>query len=164
MTIKTNGGVTSGEALTGNMDFFTINTVIAIQEGDFGSTDSAKRNLIKFAEAISMGAQPVLVAVSSAVVDLTVAGNRTLYGLGTGFNQAATTIYTLKFAVEHSEVFGTTALAAGTTAAYTLASRLKGLKMPFATASVPGAGGDITAVDVDGAATKNTAITAFNVL
>jgi hypothetical protein len=166
MTTRVNGGIGSKETLTGNMDFFTVHTVAAIEEGAYGSANSAKRNLIRMVEAVSMGAQPVLVSVSSAVVDLSVAGNRTIYGLGTNFNQAATTVFTLKFAIEHTDAFGTLAQAVDAAVAGSLASRLNGLAMPFTTAAVPHdtAPVNVTTLGTTGAATANTSITAFAVL
>lgn len=163
MSLKSHSGVTSGEALTGNMDFFTVHTAVAIAEGAVTDTASAKDNLVKIVETISTGAQPVLVSVSSAVVDFSVSGNRTLYAFGTEFDTAATTVYTLKFAVEHGGVFGAVADADDPAIPYSLAARLKGLKMPFTTAAVPGAG-DLTALDVDSATLKNVTIIGFDVL
>jgi hypothetical protein len=154
MTTRVNGGIGSKETLTGNMDFFTVHTVAAIEEGAWGATASATRNLIKMVEAVATGAQPVLVSVSEAVVDLSVAGNRTEYGFGTGFNQAGTTVYTLKFAIEHTGALGSVADADDPAVVGSLANRLDGVVLPF---------GPVT-LDLDGAATKNTTVKAFAVL
>jgi hypothetical protein len=154
MTTRVNGGIGSKETLTGNMDFFTVHTVAALEEGAWGSTASATRNLIKMVEAIATGAQPVLVSVSEAEVDLSVAGNRTEYGFGTGFNQAETTVYTLKFAIEHTGALGSVTDAANAAVVGSLANRLNGLALPF---------GPVT-LDAAGAATKNVTVKAFAVL
>lgn len=155
MTDRVNGGIGSKETLTGNMDFFTVHTVAALEEGAWGTTASATRNLIKLIEAVSTGAQPVLVSVSNAVVDLSNAGNRTEFGFGTGFDQAGTAVSTLKFAIEHTGALGTVANADDADVVGSLANRLNGLAMPF---------GSVTALDAKGAATKNVTVKAFAVL
>lgn len=155
MTDRVNGGVATKETLTGNMDFVTIHTVAALDEGAYGATNSATRNLIRLVETISLGAQPVLTSVKETEVDLSVSANATLYGLGTDFNQAATTVYTLKFAVEH------------TGAVDNLATDLQGLAMPFTTAGVPITGPatrSITALETASASAKNTSVAKFDIL
>jgi hypothetical protein len=164
--LRRHGGIASKETLSGDMDFFTVHTVAALEEGAYGAVNSATRNLIRLIETIALGAQPVLVSVSEEEVDLTVAGNRTLFGLGTNFNQDETTVYTLKFAVEHTGALGTVATADDVSVARSLAARLDGLELPFETAGVPAQGGAvaISTLDADGAATKNVTIKAFAVL
>jgi hypothetical protein len=154
MTVRVNGGIGSKETLTGNMDFFTVHTVVPVAEGAWGETVTATRNLIKLFEVFATGAQPVLVSVSEAEVDLTIAGNRTEYGLGTNFNQDETTIYTIKFAIEHTGALGTVADADNATVVGSLANRLNGVVLPFGPATL----------DLTGAATKNVTVKAFAVL
>jgi hypothetical protein len=155
MTDKVNGGIGSKETLTGDMDFFTIHTVAALEEGAYGAVNSATRNLIRLVETISLGAQPVLVSVTEAVVDLSVAGNRAIYGLGSGFDQAGTTVYTMKFAIEHTGAFGSLAEAVDVAVPQSLAKKLEGLAMPF---------GSVAALNVSSATAANTSVTAFAVL
>jgi len=164
--LRKNGGIGSKETLTGDMDFFTVHTVAALEEGAYGAVNSAKRNLIRMIETISLGAQPVLVSVSEEEVDLSVAGNRTTYGLGASFDQAATTVYTLKFAVEHTGSLGSIADADDVTVERSLAARLTGTVMPFAT-TVPITGPDttsVTSLDAADGALKNVTVKAFAVL
>lgn len=167
MTDRVNGGIGAKEALTGDMEFFTINTVNTLEEGAWGASNSGKRNLIKLVEALSMGAQPVLVSVTSAVVDLSVAGTRTFYGLGSNFNQASTTVYTFKFAVEHSGVWGAVSDADDSTVSGSVANKLSGLAMPYTTAGVPITGPSTVSASsliTASGATKNTAIFGYSVL
>lgn len=167
MVDRVHGKILSGETLTGNNDFFTIHTVASLEEGDFGATASGATNLVRMVEAISTGAQPVLVSVNSEVVDLTVAANRTTYGLGTNFNQASTTVYTFKFAIEHTGALGSVADADDTTVTGSLASILDGLGLPFTTTGVPITGPstvDVDTLDADDAAAKNVTVKAFAVL
>jgi hypothetical protein len=155
MTDRVNGGIATKETLTGNMDFVTIHTVAAIAEGAYGSTNTATRNLIRLVETISLGAQPVLTSVKSEEVDLSDADIRAVYGLGTDYDQDDTTVYTLKFAVEH------------TGAVDDLATTLDGLAMPFTTAGVPITGPatrSITELDTDSATAKNTSVAKFDIL
>ena len=154
MTTKVNGGVASKETLTGNMDFFTVHTVAALAEGAWGATATATRNLIKLVEAISTGAQPVLVSLSSASVDLSDAPTAAEYGFGTNYDDAGTTVYTLKFAIEHTGALGAIDDADDVAVAGSLANRLDGVVLPF---------GPVT-LDLDGAATKNVTVKAFAVL
>ncbi len=154
MTTRINGGIGSKETLTGNMDFFTVHTLAPIEEGAWGATASATRNLIKLVEVISTGAQPVLVSVSEEEVDLSVSGNRAIYGFGSSFNQDETMIYTIKFAIEHTGALGLIADADDATVAGTLANRLNGVVLPF---------GPVT-LDAVGATTKNVTVKAFEVL
>lgn len=163
-TIQVNGGVLGGENLSGDLEFFTIHTVVALAEGDFGVANSATRNLIEFSKAIRGGAQPVILSLTTATVDLSVAGNRTIYGLGTALQGATTVVHTIKFAIEHAGAFGQGDDALDADIAYSLAGRLNGRPMPFTTTGVTGAGGDIVAIDTVTATTKNTSIKRFPVL
>lgn len=167
MVQKVHGKVTSGETLTGNNDFFTVYTVADLEEGDFGTTASGTQNLVRMVEAISIGAQPVMVSVSEEVVDLSVSANATKYGLGTNFNQAATTVYTFKFAIEHTGAFGAIADADDATVQGTVANILDGLQLPFTTVGVPITGPateDVSAFDAADPASKNVAVNGFAVL
>ena len=164
--LRRHGGIASKETLTGDMDFFTVHTVAALEEGAWGEDNSATRNLIRLIETIALGAQPVLVSVSEEEVDLTDAGTRAVFGFGTSFNQDETTVYTLKFAIEHTGALGTVGTADDVSVARSLAARIDGLALPFETAGVPAQGGAvaISALDADDAATKNVTIKAFAVL
>lgn len=154
MTDRVNGGIGSKETLTGNMDFFTVHTLAAIEEGAWGTTASATRNLIKLIEVIATGAQPVLVSVSEAVVDLSDPDVAAEYEFGADFDSAATTVYTLKFAIEHTGALGLIADAADAAVVGSLANRLNGVVLPF---------GPVTLDTVD-ADEKNVTIRAFAVL
>lgn len=142
------GGVRNGADITGDAEFVTIYTVLAHQTGDYGSTVTAKRNLMRLMELIQQKVNVNYIHVSSAVVDLSDADTRTFYGLGTNFNQAATTMYTIKFIVEQS----------GFISESIINELIDGVVMPFETAGVPITGpstADLDTFDVDGAATKN---------
>lgn len=135
MTDRVHGGVLNGETLTGDMDFFTVHTLIALEEGDWTATNNESRNLDVMTRAISLGAQPVLVSVSEAEVDLSDAPTATEYDFGTDYNQAATTVYTYKFAIEHRGALGDASGedrdATDESVPGTLANYLDGLELPL---------------------------------
>lgn len=167
MTDRVYGGVTSKETLTGDMNFFVVHTTVSMAEGDYGASATNKRNLYKFMETVALGAQPVIVSVTSAAVDLSVSGNRTLYGLGTDYNQAATNVFTIKFAIEHDGALGTSSTAANPAVAGSLASLLDGVAVPAPTAAVPITGPATrteSTFETSSASAKNVAITFYAVL
>ena len=112
--LSPNGGVFSPANLQADSDFFVINTVIGLATGDVGdyATPNDAQNLQKLIEMISLRVNPKYIKVSSAVVDLSVSGNRVAMGLGTNFNQAATTVYTLHFMTEQTKFLTAASLAA----------------------------------------------------
>lgn len=133
----------SGEALTGDQEFFTLNTLNAVAEGSVNfSTASAVNNLARILEIAGIKAQPVVVGVRSfAAVDLQQATNRTLYGFGTGYNAvafASVTVYQVKLAFERSGLFGSLTEAVDSTVAGSLAKILAdetaALALPYTTA------------------------------
>ena len=154
---KTSNG--KQENLTGDLDFFTIYTVLDFAEGAYVA-DTATHNFDILVKAISTGAQPVLQSLSSETVDLSVAGNRTKYGLGTNFNGAGTVVRTYRFAIEHTGALGTSTTAANAAVAGSLASRVEGLVLPKDIT----VGSAIDTIDTTGAATKNFAINLFSTL
>lgn len=161
MVQRVNGGFVAGERLTGNMDFFTVHVLAELEEGAWGAEESATRNLIKLVEAISTGAQPILTSLTSEVVDLSVSANATFYGFGSTFDEAGTTVYTLKFAVEHTGVFGSEVEAADSTVSYSLAARLNGVVLPFETTVT---GETVNVLNTAAGAGKNVTIKAFSLL
>jgi len=148
--LSPNGGANNGANITGTPDFIIVNTLIDHTPGAYstGLTDTA--NSFQFLNSVMQFANPKYVNFSSAVVDLSVSGNRTLYGFGTVYNQAATTIYTVKFTIEQT----------GFVTAANLGTALNGLTVPFTTTAVPTSGGNvsITAYDTTGSGTTNTVI------
>ena len=152
-----NGGVNGAANLQANGDFYTVYTVIGEATGSFGdpATPSNAQNLTRLVEAFETLTNMNYVSVSSAVIDLSVSGNRTIYGLGTNFNQAATTVYTVKFFAPQ------TAFATATT----LKALIQGLALPNPTLAVPHASApaDQTAYETLDAAEKNISITSVNI-
>lgn len=132
-----NGGIENGAHLGATSDFVTINTVVALATGDIGGgvvspLDQAilptnQENLQKLMELVQTTTNAKYINVTSAVVDLSISGNRTAYGLGTNFNQAATTIYTVKFMAEQINFFNLAAFAA----------LVEGVPVPNPTTGVP---------------------------
>jgi hypothetical protein len=150
MTHLANGGIVNGSNLGANSDFVTIYTVIGHATGDFGVSASDAQNAVKLFEMIGTKANVKYTKISSAVVDLSVSGNRTIYGLGTNFNQASTTVYTIKFMAEQ----------AGYVTAANLAALIQGVTVPNTTAAVPSSAGnaDQSAYETASASLKNIVI------
>ena len=174
-TNKVNGLVKSGTNLTGTQNFFVINTVIALADNtNFGTTPNAGRNLDQLVRYFAMAAFPAMISVSNLpAVDLSISGNRTAYGLGTTYNQANTSIYTLKISTEKFGVWGGSAAdvaamltginATDPTVPGSLANYLDGREVPFAT-TVPGNATPVTAINTSDAVLKNTVVTFFDLL
>jgi len=105
-TLSPNGGVENGNNALGSSDFITINTVVDFATGAIGAPlPTNQENLKKLFELIQTTTNAKYIQVSSAVVDMSQSANRTLYALGTNFNQADTTIYTVKFMSEQVDAF-----------------------------------------------------------
>lgn len=147
-----------------NMQFVTLYTVIPLDGvSDRGATANAVWNLERFNISVGMATVPVISTVTSLTVDLSVAGNRTFYGLGTDFNAAGTTVYVLKYAFERPFLVGGTVadVAAGLTEidaadaskAGSLASILNGVPVPF---------GAYATIDTANPATKNTSVNFYD--
>ena len=155
MSRSPNGGVFSPADLMANSDFVTIYSVIGHATGDFGdvAVPSDAQNLEKLIEMVTTKINVKYIKVSSAVIDLSDAGQRAIYGLGTGFNQAATTVYTVKFMTEQTKFL----------TAASLAALIEGVTVPNAKLAVPHnvAPADQTAYNTLSAAEKNIVI-AFN--
>lgn len=151
------GGVLEGADLHGDAQFFTIYTVAAHEAGAYGDTDSAKRNLFRLSQIIEQKINLKQISVSSETVDLSDADNRTFYGLGDDYNQAATDVYTVKFMVEQSGYLSDT----------TLEELLDGVALPFTTTGVPITGPstrDISAYETSDADEKNINVILFDEL
>lgn len=157
MTRSPNGGIFNGADLGADSDFFKVYTVVAHTEGNFGDTNSANRNLVRLMELIQTKVNVKYVKVSSAVVDLSVAANRAAISLGTDYNQAATTVYTISFMAEQGK-FQTAAA---------LLTELDGIATPFTTTGVPITGPatrNETAYETSSASAKNIHVDGFNLL
>lgn len=147
-----NGGVLNGADLTATADFVTLQTVIGQTTGNFGSAASTADNLFRLSELIQQKANMKYIKVSSAVVDLSDATNRAFYQLGTDYNQALTTVYTIKFVVDQSGFVSTSIIH----------DLLQGIAVVFPTVGVPITGPavrTISAYEIDSASAKNMAIT-----
>jgi hypothetical protein len=154
MTSKINGQVVNGEHLTSDMDFWTVYTVCALTAGANvnAAVPTAANNLDRVIQFIGNRAQAVMVSVASASVN----NPNSLYSLGTDYDRSGTTVYTLKFATEHTGAWTDTAAQVNT-----LAEALDGLPMPFTTAAVPITGASTrneTAIETSSASAKNTAV------
>jgi len=99
MVDKVHGFSETGfEALTGNMDFFTVRTLVDISPLAVGNatTQAALDTLV---ETVAMRAAPVIAsdvtsAAETGIIDLPASGG-------------AATVFTFKFAVEHTEAWTT---------------------------------------------------------
>lgn len=135
-----NGGVFTGEALTGDIDFFTVHTVVDIGDGD-STVDTADPsgadNLYVLANFIGNRTGMVMTSVTSEEVDLSDAGVRAQFGFTQAgdpgdYDQDNTTVYTLKFATEH-----TRAWEVGGETDWDLVFQVDGLQLPFETEAIP---------------------------
>ena len=165
MPLSPNGGIENGAYLNATSDFFLIYTLIgqatgpigAANTGDTENAASDAQNLWKLMETVQTLVNAKYINVSSAVVDLSVAGNRAIYNFGTDFNQAATTVYTIKFMAEQPHmltVANLTDLLEGNSAI-----------VYNPTTGVPSSGGPVTlsAYELTDAAATNTSITLFEI-
>lgn len=149
-----NGGIKAGADLHGDSQYFTIHSVINHTAGDFGDGDGEK-NLQVLAEIIQQKVNLQHISVKSEVVDLSDAGERSFYGFGTNFNQAGTTVYTIKFLTEQPDFLS----------ADVLLAMADDVDVPVAT-TVPATGGNVVvdAYSTDDAAAKNLSVTVFEEL
>lgn len=132
MTERVNGGVSAGEFLTGDMQFFTIRTLHNMTQGAWGSANSANRNLDVLIRTILRCAQPVMLNVSQA----TVSNPSTGAGMGSNFTASAT-VYTVRFAIEKAGALdGLNGNSVDVNSPSSLANMLQGLVLPF-TSPVP---------------------------
>jgi|SRR5882672_1422386 len=126
------GNMKSGEHLTSDIDFYTLNTLCPLSEDDFSALD-AGMNLIRIGEIIGIQAQPVMTGLHvNMTVDLTTAANKATYGITDSTNTSAT-VYTLKFAIEHTNAWLNTSVD-GTvpgTLAYALVNETAMCQLPF---------------------------------
>lgn len=97
------GKLASGEHLTSNIDFYTLNTLCVLNDTlDFSAADAGQENLMRLGEIIGIQAQPVMTGLHVITgVNLTLAANQALYGI-TGSVLTSATVYQLKVAIEHS--------------------------------------------------------------
>ena len=155
MVPSPNGGIENGDYLNADSSFFVIYTLVANAPGDFGSTASAAQNLQKLIETVMTTSIVKYINVTSAVVDLSVSGNRAIYNFGTVFNQASTTVYTIKFMIEQTDFT--------TQASLTTLLEANSAIVYFPTVSVPTSGGTVTlsAYELTNSSTTNTAINVY---
>lgn len=156
MTRSPNGGIANGADLLADSTFFKVNTVMAHATGDFGSAASAAQNLIRLMEIVQQKANVKYIKVESAVVDLSDAAVRASYALGSDYNQAATTVYTIKFMIEQAKFLDATALEA----------LIQGITAPFATAGVPITGPStrsVTAYETVSTSARNVKVLDFDI-
>ena len=95
---KVHGVSDAGEFLTGNMDFFTVRTLVDITTDANGDpADASQLALDKLIETISTRAQPVIIGsvATESAPD---------YADFTGFSTG--TVWVLKFATEHTDAWG----------------------------------------------------------
>lgn len=153
--LSPNGGVSNGAALGATADFVVMNTVIAHATGDVGAPlPTNAQNLEKLMELVMTTTNAKYIQVSSAVVDLSVSANRTALGLGTNFNQALTTVYTIKFMAEQVNFFNLAAFN----------SLVQGFAVQNPTVGVPVNGPavvTISAYETADAAAKNINVTKY---
>lgn len=153
-----NGGVFNGANALGYQNFIVFYTLLAQATGNVGDygTPAASQNTQKLFETIQTFCNVKYINITSAAVDLSVSGNRAIYGLGTDFNQAATTIYTIKFMASDID--------------YITSANLKAFLdgnssiVPFATTGVPITGPStetLTAYNTTDAAETNTVYTVY---
>lgn len=151
MTHLSNGGIFNGADLGVNSDFFVIKTVIGHATGNYGVATSDSRNLEILMEQVQQKINVKYISVASAVVDLSVAANAAAAGLGTNFNQAGTTVTTIKFMTEQ----------AGFLTAASLAALIQGFAVANPTVGVPSSAGPVTlsAYETASASLKNISVT-----
>lgn len=152
MTVKINGSINNGENLTGDIDFWTVYTAAAIEAGtDVNeATPGAADNLDRIVQFIGQRAQAVMVSVASdaTVTNATAAP----YSFGSQFDNNPTTVYTLKFATEHSDAWTDVASEVNN-----LAESIDGLPLPFETAYA-GTAPAFSTIDTSSGTVKNTTV------
>lgn len=121
MVTKVNGFSQTGvEALTGNLDFFTVRTLVPILTNgqDEGAPvsgevtlgdDVTQAALDLLIETISQRAQPVI--LSNVVVSREATGDITDLPAVTDDGDGSDTVYVFKFAIEHTEAWDADLLA-----------------------------------------------------
>jgi hypothetical protein len=100
MVEKVHGHVFAGEKLTGNMDFFTVRTLVDIRVTG-NPANASQHSLDKLVETINLRAQPVI--LSDVTVTSETGPIADLPAAGTG---ATVSVYTFKFAIEHTRAWG----------------------------------------------------------
>jgi hypothetical protein len=129
------GNLASGEHLTSNIDFYTLNTLCVLNEADVSVADAGQDNLVRLGEIIGIQAQPVMTGLHViSGVNLTLAANQTLYGI-TGSVLTSATVYQLKFAIEHTGAWSSSDLT-GTvpgTLAYAMVNETAMVQFTFGT-------------------------------
>jgi len=152
MTDKINGQIVNGEHLTSDMDFWTVYTVAAVSAGvDVNSaTPTAADNLDRLIQFIGTRAQAVMVSVASnaTVTDATAAP----YNMGSLMDNNPTTIYTLRFATEHTGAWTDTASVVNT-----LEEAIDGLPLPVETAYA-GTAPAFSTINTSSGTLKNTEV------
>lgn len=95
---KVHGVSDAGEFLTGDMDFFTVRSLVDITTDANGDpADQSQLNLDKLIETISTRAQPVIIGQVSTE-------SSPNYDDFEGFSSG--TVWVLKFATEHTQAWG----------------------------------------------------------
>lgn len=96
---KIHGVTDAGEFLTGDMDFFTVRSLIDITtDPDGDPADVSQIALDKLVETISTRAQPII--LGSVTEEAGVSDYTDFVGFSGG------TVYVLKFATEHTDAWG----------------------------------------------------------
>lgn len=150
MTDKINGGISSGEHLGKNIDFWTCYTahVLDTTGADVNSaTPTSADSLDRIINFIGQRAQAVMVSVATAAGQTLTDAPQSL---GTSYD-AAGALYTLKFAVEHAGAWNDTASAVGN-----LEEAIHGLKLPITLDNSAQTAADTDLIDTDSATIRNT--------
>ena len=123
------GSLANGEHLTSALDFYTLNTSVALSTDDFSALDSGE-DLIRIGEIIGIQAQPVVTGLHV----ITGVADSTVYGLASGI----TTVYQLKFMIEHTNAWNNADVSGSVpgTLAYALQNETTLCPLPFSGATL----------------------------
>lgn len=96
MVEKVNGMVSSDQALTGGLNYYTVRTTLDIRPTGVLS-DASQKRLDKLVETISLRAQPVILSAVATTTETSPADIPSASG--------SVSVYTLKFAIEHNRAW-----------------------------------------------------------
>ena len=135
MVTKVHGVAGSGESLTGNIDFYTVRTLLDITTDPNADPSDVSQDRLDFLiESISMRAQPIIIGAISQSTETVTAG----YDLpAAGPTGTTGVVDTIKFACEHH----------GAVSALELLSLLNGHKGFVST--TPTTGNNVSCVEND---------------